>query len=91
MSIDSVERDIAMASPQNFLDNLENLRLVTSVALDHTQKNLDRFVKNANGVEMRRAERSISKIRSLAEQLEKEFNALEHAVAKMRSTRESGE
>jgi len=91
MSIDSVERDIAMASPQNFLDNLENLRLVTSVALDHTQKNLDRFVKNANGVEMRRAERSISKIRSLTEQLEKEFNALEHAVAKMRSTRESGE
>ena len=80
-----------MASSQNFLDNLENLRLVMSVALDHTQKNLDRFVENATGVEMRRADGLISKIRSLAEQLEKEFYALEHAVAKVRSTREPGD
>ena len=80
-----------MASPQNFLDNLENLRLVMSVALDHTQRNLDRFVENATGVEMRRAEGSISKIRSLAEQLEKEFNMLEYSVAKVRSRREPGD
>ena len=80
-----------MASPQNFLDNLENLRLVMSVALDHTQKNLDRFVEGATEVEMRRADGLISKIRSLAEQLEKEFSALEHAVAKVRSTREPGD
>ena len=43
-----------MASSQNVLDNLEDLRLVMSVALDHTQKNLDRFVENATGLEMRR-------------------------------------
>ena len=79
-----------MASPQNFLDNLENLRLVVSVALDHTQKNLERFVEGATAVEMRRADGLISKIRSLAEQLEKEFNTLEYAVAKTRSTREPG-
>ena len=79
-----------MASSQNFLDNLENLRLVMSVALDHTQRNLDHFVESATGVEIRRADESISKIRGLTEQLEKEFNALEHAVAKLRSTREPG-
>jgi predicted pyridoxine 5'-phosphate oxidase superfamily flavin-nucleotide-binding protein len=62
-----------------------------SVALDHTQKNLDRFVENTTGLEMRRADGLISKIRSLAEQFEKEFYALEHAVAKVRSTREPGD
>jgi hypothetical protein len=86
-----VGRDVALANSQNFLDNLENLRLVMSVALEHTHKNLGRFVESATGVEMRRADASISKIRSLAEQLEKEFNALEHAVAKVRSTREPGD
>jgi hypothetical protein len=70
-----------MAGPQNFLDNLENLRLVMSVALEHIQKNRDRFVKDATGEEMRHAEGSMSKIRSLAEQLEEEFNALGHAIA----------
>jgi hypothetical protein len=79
-----------LASTQNFLDNLENLRLVMSVALDHTQRNLHHFVESATGVEMRRAHESISKIQSLTEQLKKEFNALEHAVAKLRSTREPG-
>ena len=79
-----------MASSQNFLDNLENLRLVMSVALDHSQRNLDRFVESATGAEMRRADGSISKIRSLTEQLEKEFKALEHAVAKVQSEREPG-
>ena len=28
-----------MADPQSFLDNLKNLRLVISVALEHTQEN----------------------------------------------------
>src|SRR5262249_55484528 len=87
----SVGRGVALASSQDFLDNLENLRLVMSVALDHTQRNLDRFVESATGVEMRRADGSISKIRILAEQLEKEFNALEHTVANVRSKREPGD
>jgi hypothetical protein len=69
-----------MASPQSYLDNLENLRLVMSVALEHAQKNRDQLMKNGTGEQMRRAERLISKTRTLAEQLEKEFNVLESLI-----------
>jgi hypothetical protein len=50
-----------MAGPQNYIDNLENLRLVMSVALEHTQKNRDQFLKNSTGEQVRQAERLISK------------------------------
>ena len=75
-----------MASPQSYLDNLENLRLLMSVALEHAQKNRDQLMNNGDGEEMRRAERLISKIRTLAEQLEKEFNVLESLITKTRSS-----
>jgi hypothetical protein len=75
-----------MASPQSYLDNLENLRAVMSVALEHAQKNCDQLMKNGTGEQMRRAERLIGKIRTLAEQLEKEFNVLESLITKMRSS-----
>src|SRR6266404_3737676 len=38
---------VAMADPQSFLDNLKNLRLVLSVALEHTQQNRNQFLKSA--------------------------------------------
>ena len=56
---------VAMAGPQNYIDNLENLRLVMSVALEHTQKNHDQLMKNGTGEEMRQAEPLISKVRTL--------------------------
>ena len=70
-----------MSFPQNFLDNLENLRLVTSVAVEHVQTNRDLFAKSATGVQVRQAEKGIYKIRVLITQLEKEFTILEYLIA----------
>jgi len=67
-----------MSTPQNFLDNLENLRLVTAVALEHVQDYRNSFVEAANGKEVRQAEKSIAQIRVLTIQLEKEFAILEY-------------
>lgn len=75
-----------MAGPQSYLDNLENLRLVMSVALEHAQKNREQLLKNGTGEQVRQAERSISKVRSLAEELEKEFNVLESFITKARNS-----
>lgn len=69
-----------------FLDNLENVRLAVSVALELTQENRDQFVKTGTGEQLRQAERSISKVRSLTEQLEKEFNILRDLIDKARSS-----
>ena len=71
-----------MADGQSFLDNLQNLRLVLSVALEHVQTNRNQFVKDATGNQVRQFERSITQIRILAEQLEREFNTLEYLIAK---------
>ena len=71
-----------MASVQNFLDNLKNLRLVTSVALEHVQENRNQFVDEATVMELRQFERSISQIRTIAEQLEREFNTMEYLIAR---------
>ena len=68
-------------SRQNFLDNLEHLRLVTSVALEHVQDNRDEFAKSATGIQLRQAEKSISQVRVLVVQLEKEFTILQYLVA----------
>ena len=75
-----------MVDPQSFLDNLENVRLAMSVALEPIQDNCDQFVKTGTGEQLRQAERSISKVRSLAEQLEKEFNILQDFIDKTRSS-----
>ena len=71
-----------MADGQSFLDNLKNLRLVLSVALEHVQANRNQFVKDTTGNQVRQFERSITQIRILAEQLEREFNTLEYLIAK---------
>jgi len=78
-----------MADPQSFLDNLKNFRLVMSVALEHTQENRDQFLKSATAEQLRQAEIAISKIRSLAELLEKEFQVLETAAIQKRRQRDN--
>jgi hypothetical protein len=70
-----------MSNPQNFLDNLENLRLATSIALEHVQDNRDQFAKSATGVQVRQAEKSICQVRVLVVQLEREFAILEYLIA----------
>jgi hypothetical protein len=69
------------SSPQSFLDNLQNLQIVASVALEHYQGNRDQFVKSASGSQVRQAEKSICKIRMLNIQLEKEFAILEYLLS----------
>jgi hypothetical protein len=71
-----------MTEPKSFVDNLKNLRLVMSVALEHLQENRNHFVKDATGNQIRQAERSISQIRSLADRIETEFNTLEYLIGK---------
>ena len=73
-----------MPAPQNFLDNLANLRLVMSVSFEYLQANRDHFLKTASGQQVRQAERFISNIRSLAEQLEQELRALETSATQHR-------
>jgi hypothetical protein len=70
-----------MSYPQKFLDNLENLRLATSIVLEHVQDNRDQFANSATGVQVRQAEKSISQMRVLVVQLEREFVILEYLIA----------
>ena len=74
-----------MADPQNFLDNLKNLRVVMSVALEHTQENRSQFVKNASPTQLRHFERLVTQARAITAQLEKELNTIEYLIAKSRS------
>jgi len=69
-----------LASPTNFLDNLKNLEVVMSVALEHVQGNRDQFAKSAADVQARQAEKSIGAIRALTVQLDKEFTILEYLI-----------
>jgi hypothetical protein len=73
---------VLMADAKNFLDNLKNFGLVLSVALENIQENGDGFVKDATGKQVTHFERSITQIRILAEQMEREFNKLEYLIAK---------
>ena len=73
-----------MADSGSFLDNLANLGLVMSVALEHFQANRDEFAKRSTGEQLRQAERFISKIRSLEDELEKEFKLLESSLTEKR-------
>ncbi len=73
-----------MAATRSFLDNLANLRLVLSVALEHIQANRDQFLKAGTAEQMREAQRLISKIQTLIEELDKEFTALETLLSQQR-------
>jgi hypothetical protein len=70
-----------MFSPQNFIDSLEKLSVVTSVALEYVQENRVVFVRNAIPSEVREIETAIGQIRSDTELLEKEFNNLEDSIS----------
>jgi len=71
-----------MAEAKSFLDNLKNLRLVMSVALEHMHANLTPFVNGASANQLRQCDTSIGQIRTLAEHLEREFNTLEYLIGK---------
>jgi hypothetical protein len=71
-----------MADSQNFLDNLKNLRVVLSVALEHTQDNRNHFVNHATANQVRQFERFVTQVRTLAAQLEKELNTIEYLTYK---------
>ena len=67
-----------MVDPKSFVDNLKNLRLVTSVALGHMQANLTQFSKDASENQLRQSDRTINQIRTLSEQLDREFSTLQY-------------
>ena len=69
-----------MAGTQSFLDNLENLSLVMAVALEHAQANHDEFIRKASGNQIRQFERAISRLRTFADELEREFTNIEYRV-----------
>ena len=71
-----------MADPKSFLDNLKNLRLVMSVALEHIQENRSQFVANATANQVRPIETFVSQIRTFADRIETEFNTLEYLIGK---------
>ena len=73
-----------MTAQRSFVDNLANLRLVLSVALEYFQANCHQFLKSTSGEERRQAETLINKIRSLSEELEKEFKLLENSLTEQR-------
>jgi len=73
-----------MTAPRSFVDNLANLRLVLSVALEYFQANSNQFLKSTSGDQRRQAETLINKIRSLTEELEKEFKLLENSLTQQR-------
>ena len=74
------------ASPINFLDNLKNLTVVMSVALEHVQGNRDQFAKSATNVQARQAEKSIYTVRDLTVRLDREFTILEYLLVEGRPT-----
>ena len=71
-----------MANPKSFVDNLRNLRLVISVALEHIQENRNDFVKDATASQVRQVEKSISQIRTFADRIETEFDTVEYLIGK---------
>ncbi len=70
-----------MTDSRSFLDNLANLHLVMSVALEHLQGNRAEFATTCLREHMSQAQTLVSKIRNLAEDLEKEFKSLESLMA----------
>ena len=73
-----------MTAPRSFVDNLANLRLVLSVALEYFQANRNQFLKSTSGEQRSQAETLINKIRSLTEELEKEFKLVENSLTQQR-------
>jgi hypothetical protein len=82
MPAGEVVPQIAMADPKSFLDNLKNLRLGMSVALEYMQQKRDDFVQDATGNQLQQIEKSISQIRAFADRIETEFNTLEYLISK---------
>ena len=71
-----------MSGSQNFVDNLEYLHTVVSVALDYLAANREEFANNAHSPEKLKVEKMISSIRTLIDTLEKELHALDDGLSK---------
>jgi hypothetical protein len=71
-----------MGDAKSSVDNLKNLQLVMSVALEYMQENRNHFVNDATGNQVRQIEKSISQMRTLADKIETEFKALEYLIGK---------
>jgi hypothetical protein len=69
-----------MAGPQNFIDNLKNLEIVLSVALEHVQENRNQFVRDATADQAQQADTAIREIRTFAQQLNGEFSVLDSVL-----------
>jgi hypothetical protein len=78
------EKGIAAPDPQSFLDNLGNLRLVLSVALEHVQRNREQFACNATSQQIKEGEECITTLRGLANQFESELKLVESLVFQRR-------
>lgn len=71
-----------MLSLQSFVDNLENLELVMSVALEHLLENRDAFLENSTRSHTRKVEMPMRKIRRHIEMLVREFDNLEYYITR---------
>jgi hypothetical protein len=76
-----------MGVAQSFVDNLENLRIVMSVALEHVQANRGEFAELATANQLRQCAITIGQSRTFAEQLMREFDSLEPAIANLQVIR----
>jgi hypothetical protein len=76
-----------MGDSKNFIDNLKNLRMVMAVGLEHLQANRDTFITDCNDEQLLQFERMVSQIRTIAEQIEREFNTTEYLFSKRRTDR----
>src|SRR6267154_1413415 len=55
-----------MTAPRSFVDNLANLRLVLSVALEYFQANSNQFLKSTSGEQRRQAETRLNKLPAIS-------------------------
>jgi hypothetical protein len=71
---------LLMAGPMSFIDNLKNLQIVMSVAVQHVQENRNQFVKDATADQAQQADTAIREILTFAQQLKREFSMLDSVL-----------
>src|SRR5260370_42464051 len=74
-------RGVAMPDSRSFLDNLANLHVVMSVALEHVHGNCHEFAATCPREHMSQARTLVSKIRNLAAYLGQQFKSLGSLLA----------
>lgn len=66
---------------EELLDSLTNLSLVLSADLKRVHENMDDFVRMADAEQIQQFEATITEVRTLAEQLERELSYVEYLLA----------